>query len=181
MSGDFDLGAICRNHENVIFDISGLYAPFKNSLIRSAYDSSLKYFAGMLTRLPKCKIPEAALHVLNQRQKRDPIAESLSDVLKSRTMHVGYKHQKLLRANCLELAQKYRIDEQDRHSILLALALARDTVQVKGASTAYITSVDNNVSMYKELRTKMAISAEKALPYKWNAGKYVPVLDAIKA
>jgi len=172
--GDFGLDGICERHDVLVFDYPALIAPFPVS--PSYNDALLRAYGAALKKADKRCIPMALLHVLNRSKGSSALCALMSDVFDGKTGSIGYKSQKFLRKKSIEISETYGVSEEDRHSAMLALALARDTTAKNGERSAYLTDSDRNIRAFNETRAAVDMFAERAVAYRYNAqtGIFVP-------
>ena len=164
---DFGLVEICKKHDAVVFDYSALNAPFDYRPWGHDDPFLLEYCAA-LRSVDKRRVPEAMFHLFHRFKDSSELNRALVGIFVDFVDSVGYKHHKLLRKHCLEIAVRHGVFESYRHSLMLALALARDVAGKKGVRAGYLTSRKENASAYADLRKVVGIPHDRAVSYLYD-------------
>ena len=175
MGGDFGLEGICKAHDVVVFDRSALFAPLNQP---GAAGERFEEFVGVIASLPNRLVPQ---HLLQWLAASDSyMSRILHNAFQDKTAGVGRKDHKALRRKTMDLVWKGEISEEDRYSLLLAVALVRDNQKHKAKSTAYITGLSRNIEHYHKLLNFPEVKREEAMGYLWNGQVYAPVQPKVQ-
>ncbi len=182
MGGDFGLKGICKAHEVVVFDRSALFAPFAGQEISHVYYGKFDGFVRAIKSVSNRLLPQHLLQSL--KPAGSPVdgytIERIRITFENCTAGVGRKDHKALRRKTMDLVWKGEISEEDRYSLLLAVALVRDTQKQKAKSTAYVTGLSSNIEHYHKFLDFPQVVKEKAMGYLWNGQVYAPVQPKVQ-
>jgi len=181
MGSDFGLGGICKAHELVVFDMSALFAPFAGQKISNLYYNGFETFVEVIESVPNRRIPQ---HMYQWLGSPNPYSGGITDIIQNAfadfTTGIGRKDHKALRRKTMDLVWKKEISEEDRYSLLLAVALVRNTEKQQARSTAYISGLSKNITHYHEFLDFPQVVKEKATGYLWNGQIYAPVQPTVQ-
>ena len=181
MGGDFGLEGICKAHDLVVFDRSALFAPFVDKGVAACYGEEFEEFIRVIEKVSNRRLPQHLFQSLGAPSPVEGyIAGRIQGAFLDYTAGVGRKDHKALRTKTMDLAWNGEISEEDRYSLLLAVALVRDTKKQKARSTAYVSGLSSNISHFNNLLEMPDVVKEKAEGYLWNGQVYAAVQPKVQ-
>lgn len=173
---NYNLPRICREHELVVIDTTGICAPITPHPDKNARRHKIELFSEALKFADNWKIPHTVYDEMLARSKEDEQLKPLIDLLKDhcyafRTTARSFSY---VRSKSVEIANIHSINDFDRVAMLYVVGFAKEPDK----KAAYLTGRKNHINAFFNLQDALGIS--RASPHFFHKGKYTAVAAAVK-